>query len=249
MEISVQLYTVRDRTESDMPGTLQELAQIGYRYVELAGYGSLKSAAEMKKAMDDAGVKASGAHVSLDALEIDLVACLADAEVLGHRHLVVPWLAESRRKDATGYKDVAKSLEKFGRAAQAKGICVGYHNHDFEFQVFGGKRGLDCLFDNCDAKIVGAELDVYWVKKGGEYPTDRMKKMGRRVKLVHLKDMTKAGRFAPVGTGTLDFPDILRAARECHTEFGVVEQDDDFETTSMDSVKISWENLAKITHR
>jgi sugar phosphate isomerase/epimerase len=246
MEISVQLYTVRDHTEADMPGTLAALAKIGYRYVELAGYGNLKSATDMKKAMDNAGIKPSGAHVGIEAMERDLGACLADAVILGHKHLVVPWLPEDRRKDAAGYKQVAQSLEKLGRVAQTKGISIGYHNHDFEFQLFAGKRGIDHLFDNCDANIVSSELDVFWVKKGGEDPADRMKKMGRRVKLVHLKDMTPDGHFAPVGTGTLDFPTILKAAKVCQAEFAVVEQDSDFQTTSMESVRISWENLRRL---
>jgi sugar phosphate isomerase/epimerase len=60
--------------------------------------------------------------------------------------------------------------------------------------------------------------------------------------------MTPDGHFAPVGTGTLDFPAILKAARDCQSEFAVVEQDADFQTNSMDSVRISWENLRKIGH-
>ena len=49
--IAVQLYTVRDLAAKDFPGTLKEVARIGYKSVELAGYGNLKTVAEAKKAL------------------------------------------------------------------------------------------------------------------------------------------------------------------------------------------------------
>ena len=58
--ISLQLYTVRDLAAKDFPGTVTKVAQIGYRHVELAGYGNLKNAKEARKALEDAGLKGIG---------------------------------------------------------------------------------------------------------------------------------------------------------------------------------------------
>src|SRR5204863_7885528 len=66
MEISLQLYTVRDLTAKDFADTMKKVAQIGYRNIELAGYGNLKTAADAKKALDDAGLKVSGAHAPIE---------------------------------------------------------------------------------------------------------------------------------------------------------------------------------------
>src|SRR4051794_4023418 len=98
--LSVQLYTLRELTQNDFAGTLQQVAKIGLSAVELAGYGNLKSASEAKRALDDAGLKVSGAHVGLDVLERELDRVLDEAELLGNRYIICPWMPEERRKDA-----------------------------------------------------------------------------------------------------------------------------------------------------
>src|SRR5215211_5717985 len=98
--ISLQLYTVRDLAAKDFAGTLREVARIGYKAVELAGYGNLKTAKEAKKALDDAGLTVSGAHARLEMLEKELNQVLDDAETLGNGIVICPWLPEDRRKDA-----------------------------------------------------------------------------------------------------------------------------------------------------
>src|SRR5215217_2216637 len=92
LPLSVQLYTVRDLTAKDFAGTMKELAKIGYENVELAGYGNLKTAADAKKALDDAGLKVSGAHAPLDQLEKDVEKVLDETELLGNKNLICPWL-------------------------------------------------------------------------------------------------------------------------------------------------------------
>src|SRR4051812_20426964 len=105
--ISLQLYTVRDLTAKDFAGTVKKVAGIGYRAVEMAGYGNLKSAAEVKKALDDAGLKVSGAHAPIEQLESDLNKVLDESDALGNKNVICPWMPEARRKDAAGWKQTA----------------------------------------------------------------------------------------------------------------------------------------------
>src|SRR5678815_13225 len=102
LPISLQLYTVRDQTAKDFAGTIREVAKIGYRYVELAGFGNLKTAPEARKVLDDNGVKASGAHATIEALEADVNKVMDEAAIMGHNNIIVPWMPEPRRKDAAG---------------------------------------------------------------------------------------------------------------------------------------------------
>src|SRR3954469_2176581 len=94
LPISVQLYTVRDLIAKDFPGTVKQVAKIGYPAVEMAGYGSAKTPQEAKKALDDAGLKVSGSHAAIDALEKDLDKVLDENEVLGNRNLICPFMPE-----------------------------------------------------------------------------------------------------------------------------------------------------------
>jgi sugar phosphate isomerase/epimerase len=246
--IAVQLYTVRDLAAKDMPGTLKQIAKIGYPFVELAGYGSLKTASEMKKALGDAGLRACAGHTGIDALEKDLNKVSDEAEITGHQNIVLSFIAESRRKDESGYKQVADLLNRVGAESQRRGIQLSYHNHAFEFQKFNGKTGLELLAELSDAKLVKFELDVCWVEVGGTDPVKLIEKMGKRVWLLHLKDREpgKEVKFTPVGGGVLDFVPILAAGQKAGVQFGIVEQDSTYETPPMEAIRASFEHLQKL---
>ncbi len=248
MKLSIQLYTVRDLVAKDFAGTVKQLRQIGYSAVELAGFGNLKNAAEAKKALDDADVEASGTHATIEVLEKELAKVLSDAQTVGTRNLICPFLPEDRRKDAQAWKASAKLLEKIGHECHQVGVQFCYHNHSFEFQDFGGKTGLDILWENSEPHLVKSELDVYWVKHGGVDPVTYINKLGDRVHLMHLKDMAPGDdkKFAPVGRGILDFKGIAEAGTKARTEWGAVEQDNCYDTPPLEAVKISYETLKKL---
>src|SRR5688572_14703136 len=120
--ISVQLYTVRDPASKDFAGTVKQVAQIGYKTVEMAGYGNLKTAADAKKALDDAGLTVAGAHAPIEQLDQNIASVLDDNDTLGSKLIICPWMPEARRKDADGWKQAAKSLNTIGRACHERGI-------------------------------------------------------------------------------------------------------------------------------
>jgi len=248
LALSVQLYTLRDLTGYDMPGTLRRVAEIGYTNVELAGFGNLKNARECRKALDDSGLKVSGAHVSIDELESDVGRVMDDQDVLGNKSVIVPWLNESRRRDAVGYEQVADSLTRIASAMQGRGFTLGYHNHDFEFNPVGGRTGFDILFERSDRNLVKTQLDVYWAKVGGHDPAAIIRKMGPRIVWLHLKDLAPGPeqRYAEVGRGILDFPGILKAAGDAGVKVGVVEQDGTYQTPPLEAIQTSLTNLRRL---
>ncbi len=245
---AIQLYTLRDLMAKDFAGTMKQVAGLGYKFVELAGYGNLGNAKAARKALDDAGVKACSGHYGIDVLESKLKQVIADAETLGFDTVVCPFLPEDRRRDAKGYEATAKSLERAGSQLHGHGYVLAYHNHSFEFQKFGGKYGLDILYDNTAAHLVVAEIDVYWVKHGGVDPAEYVDKLGDRVRLLHLKDMAQGPekRFAPVGTGVIDFKPILAAAEKHGIRWGIVEQDSTYGAPPLEQIRTSLDNLKKL---
>ena len=245
---ALQLYSVRDMTQRDFAGTAKKIAAIGYKFVETAGYGNLKTAAEARKALDDAGLKAVSGHFSIDTLEKQIEQVVEDAQTLGLEMVVCPFIPPDRRKDAAAYEATARSLEKAGLALHQFGPVLAYHNHDFEFQKFGDKYGMDILLENTQPHLVAAEIDVYWVKFAGLDPVEYLNKLGDRVRALHLKDMLEGQekRFAPVGTGIIDFKSILAAAEKHGVRYGFVEQDRTYDKATINAVTTSLENLKKL---
>ena len=251
---AVQLYTLQNDVKADFAGTVKKLADIGYKGVELAGYGSAGSAEAARRACDDAGVVACGAHVMIDRFQNEMEAVVSEMKTLGTKTVAVPWIGEDRRGAA--YVQTAEFLQRAAVACREAGLTLCYHNHAFEFEPIPaspahpeleGKDGMDVLFSDA-APDLKSELDVFWVKVGGHDPAAYVAKLGGRVTLLHLKDMAAGGgnKFAPVGEGTLDFPSIVAAGAKAGVEWGVVEQDNCYDTPPIEAVRTSFENLKKM---
>lgn len=239
--ISLQLYTVRDQLAQDELGTLERISAIGYEGVEI-GYGS--SEAFLDKCVE-LSLEITGLHVPLDALQNDLDGVIAYAKKIGNEFVILSWLPEDYRGDLGTWTKTAALLSEIGAELREQELRLLYHNHDFEFESFDGKYGIDVLYENVPAENMGAELDTYWVVKGGEDIVRYIERYGSRLPLLHLKDMTEGGNFAEVGRGILNWRSIFAAAEEAGVSVYVVEQDrcggDPF-----DSIKISLENLKEM---
>lgn len=220
MRLSVQLYTLRDPLEQDLAGTLDKVKAIGLEYVELAGFYG-KTAEEWKTLLAERGLKVSGAHIPLNRFQDELDAVLAEAELLDIPTLIVPWIGADGAPN--GWGEVGKSLEPIAEKVVAAGRKFAYHNHAHEFE--GG--GMDAFYEASDPKLVQAELDLAWVKIGGEDPAAYVRKYAGRVPLVHLKDYdpTQTPQWRPAGTGVIDYDSVLAACEEVGVEYGCIELD------------------------
>src|SRR5436190_6771101 len=94
--IGFQLYTVRAEFARDVPGTLKKLAEIGYKAVEFWGYAGTPnvyekySAAELRKLLDQNGLKCCGMHMDLKALDKEnLQRTIENNQALGSEYLNV----------------------------------------------------------------------------------------------------------------------------------------------------------------
>ena len=245
LDIACQLYTLRDLTQKDFAHTMREVGRIGYRAVELAGYGNLRTAQEVHKVLQDEGMRVAASHTNIDALERNLGRVLDDNQVLGSQTVVLSFLPEPRRKDAAGWRASAEVLNRIGAECSRRAIELAYHHHHFEFQKFDGQYALDLLWQNTDPRYLKAELDTFWIRYGGEDPARYIAKMGPRATHLHLKDLLPGPppRFAEVGLGVLDFPAIWKAASGAGVRWGIVEQDSTYERAPLEAVRISLENL------
>jgi len=244
-KIALQLYTVRETLKRDFIGTFKEVAKIGYRGVELAGNMGGHSARELRRVLDDLGLQMISGHVGIDALGSGFEQLLESYAILGAGYVGVAWLPESYRNEA-GWLRAGKMMEKAALQAQKHGLVFHYHNHAFEFERLpNGKYGFDQLFDNTDPSLIKSQLDVYWVKKGGEDPVAYIKKLAGRVPLIHIKDMTAdpSHTFEIVGDGILDFDAIFVAGDASGVDWYIVEQDI-CPKGELESARRSYQNIA-----
>lgn len=221
-KLGVQLYTLRSIMAEDVEGTLEAVADLGYREVEFAGlYGY--SPEEMRELIESLKLKAPSSHDGLDQLRGDnLQPTLERAKTLGQRWVILPYFRSDSLDD---YRQVAEDLNVAGEAARKHGLRVGYHNHDFEFEPIDGVRPYDLLLAETDPKLVDMEMDIYWVVVAGVDPVAYFEEHPRRFPLVHVKDMAPDGSFADVGEGTIDFERIFDHRAEAGIRHYVVEHD------------------------
>lgn len=218
-KISIQLYTLRSVLEVDLEGTLDALADIGYRKVELAGtYG--RSAAEFRRILDARHIRATSTHVGIDGVDIDQA--IADAKVLGNLRSNVAW---ANFGTIAEWEAFAGRLEAAGKAYRRAGIGFGYHNHNHEFVAIDGVRPYDVLTGHTTRRNVSLEMDLFWVVAAGVDPVREFYRVAGRVKQYHVKDRTPDGGFADLGEGVIDFRRIFRATRPLEVEEYVVEND------------------------
>ncbi len=246
LPIALQLYTVREELAADPAATLQQVADAGYRHVELAGLHDV-SAERFEQMLDDAGLTALSAHEPADVLCNDPAPAIERARLFGYRHIACSFHFE-QRDAADAYRRAAGDYDRIGKALSDAGMVFSYHNHGFEFErLASGVRGFDVIMNETDPQHVKSQLDVFWVQHGGEEPIARMRSLGDRVSQLHLKDMSPERNFTEIGTGVVDLAAVVEAAGDTGAECMIVEQDSHWAGDSgVQSARISLDNLSKI---
>jgi sugar phosphate isomerase/epimerase len=223
--IGLQLYTVRHALVRDMNGTLEAVADAGYTEVEFAGYYD-HPPEEVRDLLLAHGLDPVSAHVPIEAFREDLSGVLAAATTVGHRYLILPWLAEEDRGSLEGYRALVQEMNQLGLACQEAGIRFGYHNHEFEFETVDGGRPFDVLLNETDPALVTFELDLFWTTHGGGDVLSYFETHPGRFALCHVKGREAGtGRMVDVGDGDIPWEAIFAQSRAAGFEHFLVEHD------------------------
>jgi sugar phosphate isomerase/epimerase len=253
------LYTLRDTLAKAPRRVLKEVAEIGYKYIESAGYADGKfygmDPVEFKNYLDDVGLVPLSAHQGDVTLE-NADEMIAAVKAAGFKYFVIPIPPMGHfKKDPTtnalgmseNVQEVSNIINTIAEKCAAVGLECLYHNHDFEFKKnAAGIVPLDYFIENSDPKHLNFQIDLYWAAKAGADPIAYFNKAPGRFKSWHVKDMDEQGRFAPVGTGSIDFAKILAQKELSGMEYYFVEQDMAFDQTPMEAIVISHKAIATI---
>ena len=252
--LNVQLYTVRDAVSKNLEGTLERLAGLGYKNIELYGYNGTffgKTANEFKTILSNTGIKVLSSHHTTGiamkgkgTLSDGWDKAVEDVHALGAEYMVCAFLFPNERTPEI-YKSLPAMFEKAATATKAAGIQFAYHNHDFEFEKLDDTLVYDFLLKNTPGDLVKMEMDLYWISKAGHDPVAYFEKYPGRFAMWHVKDMeagTKA--ITEVGNGTIDFDRIFKARKKAGLKYWFVEQDTS-KRDMFESLTISRDYLAK----
>lgn len=224
MEISVQMYSVREDLATDFQGAVARLVELGLTHAE--PYHLLEYREDLVRAREQHAIDFPSAHQSFLG-EVDFPEILEAAQAVGVTYLVDPFWNPEDWKDASRVRSLAATLNERAAAAAGTGIRVGYHNHHVELaSQLEGRSALELFAEALDPEVI-LEIDTYWAAVGGADLPTLLGILGERVQLVHLKDGDLSEDPAaqlPLGEGKMPLAQTLDASAQ--VAYGVIEFDD-----------------------
>ncbi len=229
-------YTHREQFKKDVPGTLDALKALGIRDMEFSNLFGLK-AAELRRLLDERGMVCSSFGVGYDDLMKKTDEVAAQAKALGAKFVRVAWIPHKPPFTLEAARQAAADFNRVGKLLRERhGLTFCYHNHGYEFSKHGQGTLFDLLAAETNPQDVSFELDILWAHFPGANPAKLLEQYGARIKLLHLKDLKKGvpGDFSgktdtendvALGTGQLDLPAILKAARKAGVQHYYIEDE------------------------
>lgn len=236
--VGLQLYSVRKECAKDFEGTLAEIAKIGYKGVEFAGYYG-HDAKQLRKILDDAGLKCCGTHIGLETLQGDaLPRTIEFNQTIGNRFLIVPSLPGKYTRTHQGWLDAAEVFNQLADELKPHGMRVGYHNHNIEFKPLDGELPEDTLFGHTKKDVI-MQFDTGNGAEVGGDPMIFLPKYPGRAASIHAKAFSKKNPTAVIGDDELPWKDIFKLCETtAGTEWYIIEYEFD---NALPNVKKSFE--------
>lgn len=237
-------YTHRKSFEKDVPATLDTIKALGISDMEFSNLFG-KTPESLRQLLDERDIACSSFGVSYNDLINKTAEVAQNAKTLGADYVRV---ASIPHKAAFTLEEAQKAIDDFNRIGkilkEQYGLTFVYHNHGFEFQPYSGGTLYDFMMEKTDPKYVSYELDILWAFFPGQDPVQLLEKYGNRYKLMHLKDLRKgvqgdlSGVTSPendvaLGTGQLDIPSILKAAKNAGIQHYYIEDESNLKSVQV----------------
>ena len=245
--IGLNMYSLRDLCgdKAKLNKTFASVREIGYRFVQISGIAKVEPndiAAALKA--NDLGVCAT--HLGWDRFTDDVDEVIELHKLYGTKHSAIGGLP-SEYFSKEGVDRFVSEAKKVLPKLQAAGLDFSYHNHNHEFAHYNGKPWIDLLFEGGASIGVKFEVDTYWVTAGGADPAEYVRRFGKSMSILHVKDMVvtpkREQRYAPIGSGNLNWPRIFDEVRKSPIEFVIVEQDGHYDNDPLENVAESFRFL------
>jgi sugar phosphate isomerase/epimerase len=243
--LGLQLYSVRAECKKDLPGTIKTVADIGYQGVEFAGYYDY-SGKDLRKLLDDNGLKCCGTHAQLDTLLGDnLPKTIEFNKIIGNKYLIVPWLDPKKYNSVEGWKKAADMFNELAEKVEPHNMQVGYHNHWHEFETIDGQVPWDIFFGNTRKDVI-MQFDTGNAMRGGGNAIPYLKRYPGRAVTVHLKEYSATNKKAILGEGDIPWEELLTLCETIGgTKWYIIEEEKDV-YPPLEGVELCYKNFRKL---
>jgi len=253
-DIGLQLWSVRDDMKKDAEATLMQVGQMGYTFIEAAGYGNGlfygMQPLDFKQLLNENGLRFLASHTGRplpDSTTWDTTMAWWDVCIAAHKEAGVKYIVQPsmNKKGYGALADLKRYCDYFnaiGEKCNAQGIRFGYHNHDKEFEDVDGVVRYDYMLNNTDPDKVMFQLDLYWIMKGGKDAITYFNAYPGRFELWHVKDEKELGE-----SGLMNFEPIFKAASTAGMQHIIVEVER-YNYTPLESVKKSLDYLVDASY-
>jgi sugar phosphate isomerase/epimerase len=241
---------VRDslQTPEGVAESLKRIADIGYRAVQLSGLAPMDPKL-LASILEDNGLQAVSTHTAWERFRDDLDAVIEEHKLWACEHPAIGGLPREYNS-LDGMKRFVDELGPIAEKLAEVGMDFSYHNHNHELAHYDGRTLLELLYEMAPPETLKVEIDTYWIQAGGGDPAQWIRKYPGRQPLLHLKDMIitpqREQRFAEIGEGNLNWPEILEAADEVGVRWYLIEQDSSYDRDPFESLAISYDNLREM---
>jgi sugar phosphate isomerase/epimerase len=234
--VGLQLYSLRADFIKNVPTTLDKVRDFGIKHVELAGTYNL-APEKFKEMLDARGLKPISGHFPYERYRDDVEGIAREAKVLGLQYAGCAWIAHQAPFGEKACREAAAVFNKAGETLAKQGIKFFYHAHGYEFHPHGSGTLMDVLMAETKPQFVSFEMDVLWVVFPGQDPVRLLEKYGSRWELMHLKDLkrgvatgdlsgkTDVTNDVALGTGQMNWPAILSAAKKAGVKHYFIEDE------------------------
>ena len=230
MKYGLQLFSVRDVTEKDLEGALKAVAEMGYSFVEFAGFFG-HSAEEVKGWLDKYGLTASGTHTGLSALTDDVLEeTIAYHKAIGCKDIIIPYAKLETKEQIDAFVERVNTLIP---KLQAEGISLHYHNHDCDFAPT--PEGLVPEEELLARTSILLEVDTYWTFVAKQNPVEFIRQHKDRIHMIHLKDGMGDHTGKSLGQGVAPVKEVRQAAIELG--FPMIVESEGLDPTGLEEVK------------
>lgn len=238
--VGLQLYSVRQDCEKDLPKVIETVAKIGYQGVEFAGYYK-RDAKELRKMLDANGLVCCGTHTPLETIKPEnLSATIEFNKTLGNKFLIVPWMDPKTKE---GWLEMVKLFNEQAVKVKAEKMYIGYHAHAHDFTKLGDISCWDLFFGKTTKDVV-MQLDTSNCVEGGADPVAVLKQYAKRGLCIHIKE-AGGDKDAVIGEGKVDFKAIFDICEKTGvTQWYIVEHER--EGNAIENVKRCYEALKKM---
>ena len=188
LPVGLELWSVRDSCQKDLPGVLKAVAEMGYDGVEFAHSFYGHDPESIRKMLDENGLKSCGMHTTVPFLQGKrLDKMIQIHKILGTPFIIVASLPRKTMHSVEGILKTAKWFNEVAEKLKPHGLKIGYHSHAGDFAKLGDSTPWELIGDNTSEDVI-LQLDTSNCLAGGGDPYAMLKKYPGRTLTVHLKE-------------------------------------------------------------